>query len=316
MNEPKWFWKVLCFVVPFVLVCTGGAALAGSSALGIVFLVAGLVVLFAVWAKLLNEKGRALLPWKWDGAELAGLAGLGAGVLVVGGMMVLCSMHDPHVKRLSTQANILAVQTLVLAITAGFVIWYAWEARRTAQATEELIWAQLAGRAGLFVKSISPASDGDWLKMELKNEGKYTAFNVQACASWTDPIGHAAAAQGEWSEMKKKEDDLDESDRKQHGTRRAWQLGPSESRFFYLRPPKKPTETDPKKGPCLGLIWFGTGYNKWTSWILLQKEKDDDKWSQNWLWAKPLRGPSYCWPQAEGGGLPKGDTDEAKRCGR
>ena len=133
MNNCNRFRMAVHFGVAFMVVCIVGAVASGRSPWGILLTLVGLGVLVGAWVLFLKEKGRCLSPWKWNGAELIGLVGLGAGALVVGGIMVLCSGQHGADGVGAAQTRVLAVQTLVLAITAGFVVWYAMAAHRQAE---------------------------------------------------------------------------------------------------------------------------------------------------------------------------------------
>jgi len=110
--------------------------------------------------------------------------------------------------------RILLTQTLVLAITLVGVGWYAWEAKKTADATEQLVWTTRIGQTGMFVtdpiwtvkeypKHLNEHSgrgrtdNGEagsiptmdhikeyWLAIEIVNEGAFRAVNITLQAEW------------------------------------------------------------------------------------------------------------------------------------
>jgi len=229
------------------------------------------------------------------------LLGAGAGVLVVGAMMVLlCSVHDPHMKRLSAQATVLAVQTLVLAVTAGFVVWYAYAAHRQATNSEWTAGIQLLSRSVLFVtdpiKTVgqyknkkdcsdltevlriddSPITD-DWLMIEITNEGDKKAMNIKAWASWRPGFDNVDATPSDRMRPLCKCEDFDG---KEKNVWTEWRLPPGQSRLFYFRPPSCPELTDPKCGRTLRLRWYDVAYPRWTHDITIFKK--DCTWHTGW----------------------------------
>lgn len=254
---------------------------------------------------------------QWYGVVLGGAGGLLLGAFLVH----LWTTGHPEATLLLVQTIVLVATAIILAFTLVSVKHYAHEAWRTAEAahqqvevTQEQVEATLTGKTAIFleppIKTVEEyRRDGydmgnlppKWLILKVTNEGQMKAINVEACASWTCPRGHESAP--DYGAMKK-EGELHKFDQKEYGTWWAWRLRPGELRCFYLKPPERGHPNDPREGRCLGLIWWGPGYTKWTNWILLQEE-DGGKWSMNWLLGKPRRGAYDCWPQTEGGDLPE-----------
>ncbi len=313
--------------------------------------------------------------WAFAGPEGTGVPERIAATATIVVLWVLGPVLYYYVwRKEKASARGVAVQTFVLAITLVGVLWYAWEAKKTAEATKELVCksqqqvketkelvsesqkqtevlreqveGELAGRAGLFVSTDIPsveeyvksktgesipdewkrnwkAIDENWLVPKIANHGEMTAVNIGLYARWVPGSyeGSEERATMQYaprrpSEMRSALDNLDkevEKWRKKEKTVKAWtspSLGEGESIVACLPAPE---DDDAEDDRAVGLIWWGPGYLKWTSWIKLNPEKNGT-WPTNWLLAKPRRGGYDCWPQTECGDLPATTLQKLKPC--
>ena len=278
-------------------------------------------------------------PWEPD-LKLAGkflLLGGAVGLLFIG--CVLWIFWHSGRGTNAAQTIVLSVQTLVLAITAGFVVWYAWEAKRAADAGEEHVEATLLGRAGVLVNDPMTVKefleehdkDGDepsgeswerldekWFVIQVTNQGGSTAANVRLCAKWMD--GSPAAPGEQTGRMRSAcecvrylqcmattPDKIEDLEKKEVGTWQEWQLRGDESRFMLMRkPPSDACDKEWDDKHALGLVWWGPGYLHWSTNIMVQHPKTKGgKWGCGWERARPRRGDKWkeFWPRQECGPL-------------
>ncbi len=346
----EWYVVALVFLVGVLLMFLGGLVALGALNLDreatILWAVIGWPVLVAIgllavicW--IINSKR----PWE-PNSTLGGkslVLGITAGLLVVGGAGLLL-WHTGRGTN-AAQTIVLGVQTLVLAVTAGFVVWYAWEAKRAADAGEEHVEATLLGRAGVlvndpmtvkeFLEEYDKDKDGEkpseegwelldekWFVIQVTNQGDNTAANVRLCAKW---MGGSPAAPGEQTGrmrsacecvrylrcMATTPDEIEKLEKKEIGTWREWQVRGDESRFMLMpKPPSDVCDKDWDDKHALGLVWWGPGYLKWSSNVMVQHPKTKaGKWGGGWERARPRRGDEWkeFWPRNPNGKLHPGE---------
>jgi len=213
-------------------------------------------------------------------------------------------------------AAVTLAQAVFLALAFGAAAYYAMAAHNQAQATKEQLDATylLAGRASLFVSDpihtvrdfaglyLMPAADceltqriGDWLMIEITNEGEGVAMNVEVCASWVPGSyekGPEARPSGNMASIEALQWLLAHicSDHREYQVWREWRLLPHESRFLYFYPPREAKDDDPKDGRELRIRWRDPSYEPWENNILVFVRQEGHKkvWYTSWG-ARPHR---------------------------
>ncbi len=191
----EWYVVALVFLVGVLLMFMG--AVVGLLRLGldrpatILTAVIGWPVLVAIgllavicW--IINSKR----PWEPD-SKLGGKSlvfGITAGLLVVG-VAVLLFWHSGRGTN-AAQTIVLAVQTLVLAVTAGFVVWYASAAQRQA----EILKDQFDVLCTPHLRPTVPRPDAEKesVIIRLTNLSGAAAIHPGVYPEWTEPHEHNA----------------------------------------------------------------------------------------------------------------------------